>query len=103
MRSQPSLQSNFEISFFHSSWGESAGAMSVGYHLVIDDGDSKGLFHGGFMVRLQISADKIKKAELFPSFFYRNPVLLHPWWTLQLNNLCSIKLWPTLDALDLLT
>ncbi|EAU81841.2 carotenoid ester lipase [Coprinopsis cinerea okayama7 len=30
-------------------WGESAGASSVGLHLVRNDGDTKGLFHGAFM------------------------------------------------------
>jgi len=30
-------------------WGESAGAMSVGLHLVMNDGNSEGLFHGAFM------------------------------------------------------
>lgn len=39
-------------SFFLYSWGESAGATSVGYHLVMNDGNSEGLFHGAFMVRL---------------------------------------------------
>ena len=68
MRPRPSLQSNFELSSFHSSWGESAGAVSVGLHLLIDDGDAKGLFHGAFMVRLQISADKQGNRSLFVSF-----------------------------------
>ncbi|KAF8800976.1 carotenoid ester lipase precursor [Phlegmacium glaucopus] len=30
-------------------WGESAGAVSIGLHLVIHDGNPQGLFHGGFM------------------------------------------------------
>ena len=38
--------------FFLYSWGESAGAMSIGLHLVMNDGNSEGLFHGAFMVRL---------------------------------------------------
>ena len=32
------------------SWGESAGGMSVGLHLLFDNGDSGGLFTGGIMV-----------------------------------------------------
>ncbi|EED83923.1 hypothetical carboxylesterase, partial [Postia placenta Mad-698-R] len=32
-------------------WGESAGAMSVGLHMVWNDGNTNGLFRGGFMVR----------------------------------------------------
>jgi hypothetical protein len=32
------------------SWGESASATSVGLHLVMNDGNSEGLFHGAFMV-----------------------------------------------------
>ncbi|KZP26795.1 alpha beta-hydrolase [Athelia psychrophila] len=30
-------------------WGESAGSMSVGFHMVANDGDSEGLFRGAFM------------------------------------------------------
>ena len=41
-----------EHRFYFYSWGESAGATSVGYHLVMNDGNSEGLFHGAFMVRL---------------------------------------------------
>lgn len=31
------------------SWGESAGAMSVGLHMVANGGNTEGLFHGAFM------------------------------------------------------
>ncbi|KAF8156832.1 hypothetical protein B0H34DRAFT_474653 [Crassisporium funariophilum] len=31
-------------------WGESAGAISVGLHMVLDEGNPGGLFHGAFMV-----------------------------------------------------
>ena len=48
-----SLESDsWTCSSFLFSWGESAGATSVGYHLVMNDGNSEGLFHGAFMVRL---------------------------------------------------
>ncbi|KAF9474072.1 carotenoid ester lipase precursor [Pholiota conissans] len=30
-------------------WGESAGAISVGMHLIVNDGNPNGLFHGAFM------------------------------------------------------
>ena len=32
------------------SWGESAGAVSVGTHLVVNGGDPAGLFRGAIMV-----------------------------------------------------
>lgn len=32
-----------------ASWGESAGAVSIGMHLITNDGDTEGLFHGAFM------------------------------------------------------
>ena len=54
-QSQPVPKSGILTSKFlppHSSWGESAGAMSVGYQLVIHDGNPQDLFHGAFMVRL---------------------------------------------------
>jgi hypothetical protein len=31
------------------SWGESAGAVSVGLHIVTNGGDTEGLFRAGFM------------------------------------------------------
>ena len=63
-----SLESNFEHPFFRSSWGESAGAVSIGLHLLINDGDPKGLFHGAFMVWPQSSAEKTRKQIHFPFF-----------------------------------
>ena len=32
-----------------TSWGESAGAISVALHMLADGGDTKGLFRAGFM------------------------------------------------------
>jgi len=50
-----------------SSWGESAGAISAGLHLVVNDGHLEGLFHGAFMVRLLCanSCWENKKRTLF--------------------------------------
>ncbi|KAH9476605.1 Lipase 4 [Psilocybe cubensis] len=39
---------NLDIVEFYS-WGESAGAISVGAHLVVNDGNPAGLFHGAVM------------------------------------------------------
>ena len=33
----------------HFSWGESAGAISVGTHMLTNDGNAEGLFRGGIM------------------------------------------------------
>ena len=33
----------------HSSWGESAGAVSVGFHLIANNGNNEGLFRAAFM------------------------------------------------------
>lgn len=30
-------------------WGESAGAISVALHMLVNDGDNRGLFRAGFM------------------------------------------------------
>jgi hypothetical protein len=52
---RPAPESEMLTSTFlslHSSWGESAGAYSVGFQLVINDGITQGLFHGAFMVRV---------------------------------------------------
>ena len=62
----------------HSSWGESAGAYSVGFHLVINDGITRGLFHGAFMVRL-LTTIWIFICDIF----YRNPDPLTIYETLQ--------------------
>jgi acetylcholinesterase len=32
-----------------NSWGESAGAISVGSHLIMNDGNTEGLFRAAFM------------------------------------------------------
>jgi acetylcholinesterase len=34
---------------YQSSWGESAGAISVALHMVANHGNTEGLFRGGFM------------------------------------------------------
>ena len=44
----------------------------------------------------------VEKTRIY-FFSYRNPVLPALWKTLRPNNPCSINLWLTLDALDLLT
>ena len=74
--------------------------MSVGYQLVIRDGHHLGLFHGAFLVRLIV--ENLEEIHSF-IIFDRNPVLLTIYEILQLNNLCSINLWLTLNALVLLT
>jgi hypothetical protein len=38
------------LTLYVASWGESAGGMSVGFHLLVDNGESGGLFTGGIMV-----------------------------------------------------
>lgn len=35
--------------YLHSSWGESAGAISVALHMIANRGDHEGLFRAGFM------------------------------------------------------
>ena len=35
--------------FLYGSWGESAGAISVGLHMITNGGDTEGLFRGAFM------------------------------------------------------
>ena len=49
----------------HSSWGESAGAYSVGFQLLINNGITHGLFHGAFMVRLFKLAKICKFNKIF--------------------------------------
>lgn len=46
---RPSHRHNELTSFCFSS-GESAGAMSVGFHLLANNGEPDGLFRGAFMV-----------------------------------------------------
>jgi hypothetical protein len=71
--------------------------MSVGFHLVINDGNPQGLFHGAFMVRLLAASLEIVYLVC------RNPVLLPRYETLQINNPCSINSRLTLIALVLPT
>ena len=44
------LVSGVVLIFFLYSWGESAGALSIGLHLVMNDGNSEGHFQGAFML-----------------------------------------------------
>ena len=39
------------LKFDFSSWGQSAGAISVALHMITNGGDTEGLFRGAFMVR----------------------------------------------------
>lgn len=55
------------------SWGESAGASSVGLHLVVNDGDTGGLFRGAVMV---IVTKQYSFTFNYHNFLYSNPVLL---------------------------
>ena len=88
-------------SFLLYSWGESAGAASVGYHLVINDGNSEGLFHGAFMVRLLFESLFLNLEKRF--FPHSNPVSPGLCKTSLLNNPCSTNSLLTPNALDLLT
>lgn len=55
------------IPLFHFSWGESAGAISVGLHLVLNNGRPEGLFRGAFMVWVLSETLLIKKIMTFLS------------------------------------
>ena len=73
--------------------------MSVGLHLVINDGNPEGLFHGAFMVRkpLWLGQESVNFSS------HSNPVLPGLCKTSQLNNPCSINSSLTLGALGLPT
>ena len=43
------LSLDIPLTGHHESWGESAGAISVALHMIANEGNTEGLFHGAFM------------------------------------------------------
>ncbi|GJJ08501.1 hypothetical protein Clacol_002719 [Clathrus columnatus] len=85
-----------EFSHLFVSWGESAGAISVGSHMVINGGNQEGLFHGAFME----SGSPVAMADISAGQPFFNQLVTNAGCSGSLDVLACLKAVPLETFLD---